>query len=219
MTPPSGKVAARRSPGVVLVFGESINDARALSRLIEARCPALKGRVSPRPRPISLHRSASGLKVAKWVEQIRSAVQACPQTVACVFVHRDADKPDPHGKLEQSTNTQLRTAGINNGHAVVPVEEIEAWWLLFPMATEATRRSWSGTLKKEVRNVDSISDPKRELARRTGRNDVRKSYSEADSPAVAARVAEEIRAGKEPLGASASFNRFLIAVDGCCRSA
>ncbi|MCY4193619.1 MAG: hypothetical protein OXF04_04900 [bacterium] len=121
--------------------------------------------------------------------------------------------------MKQSTNEELINAGIDNAHAVVPVEEIEAWWLLFPTATEAMRGSWAGTLAKGVRNVDSISDPKRELVRRTGRRDNRKSYSEADSPAVAALVAEAIGAGTEPLGSSASFDRFLVAVDGCCRSA
>lgn len=219
MTSPGGGGASQRAHAVVLVFGESINDARAVAHLIEALCPSLKGRVRSLPRPTSLQRSASGTKVAKWLGLLRSAVNAYRQPVVCVFVHRDADGPDPLGTVEQTTNAGLRSAGMRYARAVVPVEEIEAWWLLFPAATEALRDSWSGTLSRGARSVDSISDPKRELIRRTGRDDVRKAYSEADSPSVAERVAVAIAAGEQPSGSSGSFSRFMASVDDCCRAA
>lgn len=210
---------AKRAHAVVLVFGESINDARAVAFLIEALCPILKGRVRPLPRPTSLQRSASEPRAVAWMRQLRGVVDAYRQPVACVFVHRDTDSPDPLGALEDETQKRLMDAGIENAHAVVPVAEIEAWWLLFASATETLRASWSGTLPKAPRSVDVISDPKRELIRRTGRNDARKAYSEADSPLVADRVAAAIAAGEFPSGSSRSFSRFTTSVDACCRTA
>ena len=113
----------------------------------------------------------------------------------------------------------MQDAGIKNAHAVVPVEEIEAWWLLFPTATETLRASWSQTLPKIPGTVDSISDPKRQLVERTGRKNSKKAYSEADSPSVAERVAAAIEAGTRPRGHSASYNRFVSSVDTCCSRA
>lgn len=111
----------KRAHEVVLVFGESINDARAIASLIEALCPTLKGWVRPLPRPTSLQRSASEPKEVAWMRRLRGVVDAYRQPVACVFVHRDADSPDPLGALEDETQKRLLNAGIENAHAVVPV--------------------------------------------------------------------------------------------------
>lgn len=219
MTARSARGTSTRARAVVLVFGESINDARAIASLIEALCPSLKGRVRSLPRPTSLQRSASDAKAAKWLDQLWSAVDAHRDPVACVFVHRDADGPDPLGRVEEATRTELQDAGIKNAYAVVPVEEIEAWWLLFPTATETLRASWSQTLPRIPGTVDSLSDPKRQLVERTGRKNSKKAYSEADSPSVAERVAAAIEVGTRPPGYSASYNRFVSSVDTCCSRA
>ena len=209
----------RRQPGreaVVLVFGESRNDRLSITRLIEALCPELAGRVRARPFPVSLQKSASARSVSGWTERVSQAVASHSQPVTCVFVHRDADGPDPAGRLQQATEDALRAVGIPGAHAVVPVEEIEAWWLLFPDATERLRRSWRGTLQRSHRDWDMITDPKGELRRRTAGVDRRYGYSEADSPSVARHVAEAIASGTRPAGRSHSYERFVASVAACC---
>lgn len=203
---------------VVLVFAESLNDARALRSLIEALCPSLEKRVRVQVRPPSLQRSAGQQPVRKWMNSLCHAIDGISRnsSVACVFVHRDSDGPDPRGQLQSATEALMRRAGISNGHAVVPVEEMEAWWLLFPQATEGFRTTWAGTLPKSRRTVDSISGPKEELMRRTGAKDRKKAYSEADSPEVAKRVASAIASGQAPTGISPSFDRFKLSVSKCC---
>lgn len=110
----------------------------------------------------------------------------------------------------------MRQVGIDNGFTVVPVEEIESWWLMFPEATERLRTSWSGTLPTSPRTVDMISGPKEELVRRTALNDRRKAYAEADSPDVARLVASDIASGQLARGTSPSFDRFRHSVADCC---
>lgn len=214
----SGRRRRQSKPSVVLVFAESLNDARALRSLIEALCPSLKNRVREQPRPSSLQRSAGPQPVRRWMDGVSDVVKAVSMraSVVCVFVHRDSDGPDPEGRLVSSTEALMRKAGIENGHAVVPVQEIESWWLMFPQATESLRTTWSGTLIASGRNVDKISNPKEELTRRTARNSRKKGYSEADSPEIARLVARAIESGQSPVGHSPSFDRFRGSVSACC---
>ncbi len=204
---------------MVLVFGESRNDRRAVAQLIKALCPALQGRVRVRPYPMSLQREASAHAVSGWMERISRAVASHGEAVICVFVHRDADGPDPDGQLQKATENVLRTADIPGAHAVVPVEEIEAWWMLFPDATERLRRSWRGMLQRANRDWDTVRNPKEELKRLTRRGDRRHAYSEADSPSVARHVAAAIADGTTPVGRSRSYERFVAAVSECCNAA
>ena len=214
----SGRSRPHSSPSIVLVFAESLNDARALRSLIEALCPSLRNRVREQPRPPSLHRSAGRQPVRHWLDRVGAVVERASMRapVTCVFVHRDSDGPDPQGRLAASTEGSMRRAGIENGHAVVPVQEIESWWLMFPQATASFRNAWSGTLPVSQRDVDRISGPKEELIRSTSRNNRRKAYSEADSPEIARLVARAIESGEAPTGSSASFDRFKASVDACC---
>lgn len=206
---------------VVLVFGESLNDARAVRYLIEALCPSLQNRVREQARPPSLQKSAGQQPLMRWMSGLRQVVESVSRRtpVACVFVHRDSDGPDPQGRLAAQTEASMRQAGIDNGYAVVPVEEIESWWLMFPEATESLRRSWSGTLPISRRTVDMVSGPKEELARRTALKDRRKAYAEADSPDVARLVGSVIASGQPPTGTSPSFDRFKRSVSACCTGA
>ena len=214
--------ARRRQPAraaTAPVFGESRNDRIAIVRLIEALCPELAGRVRERPHPVSLSRSASPHSVSGWIERIADTVSSHDQPVVCVFVHRDADGPDPGGQLHRETEVALRHAGVTGAHAVVPVEEIEAWWMLFPDATERLRRSWRGTLQRAERDWDAVRNPKEELKRLTRRGDRRHAYSEADSPSVARHVADAIANRTAPVGRSRSYERFVAAVSECCHAA
>lgn len=214
----SGRRRCQSTQSIVLVFAESLNDARALRSLIEALCPSLKNRVREQPRPPSLQKSAGPQPVRRWLDGVNEVVERASMraSVACVFVHRDADGPDPGGRLAASTETSMRRAGIENGHAVVPVQEIESWWFMFPRVTEGFRDAWSGTLRISQRDVDGISKPKEELTRRTSRRGRKKAYSEADSPQVARLVARAIQSGQAPTGSSRSFDRFRKSVDACC---
>lgn len=151
------------------------------------------------------------------MQNLHSVIKSYDKQVVCVFIHRDADNPDPAAKIARQTEQELRKANIRKAHAVVPVEEIEAWWLLFPLATQKLKASWAGTLSKAATDVDRISNPKEELARRTRRNNRKKAYTEADSPAVAALVAEAIAAGVKPSGHSRSYDRFVRSVASCCK--
>ena len=72
-----------------------------------------------------------------------SAARAVLGDVVCVLAHTDSDEPDD-GRFAAARTDDLRKAGLGNAHAVVPVEAIEAWWLLFPEATEAAVPSWQG---------------------------------------------------------------------------
>ena len=154
-----------------------------------------------------------------WIERIADAVSSHDQPVVCVFVHRDADCPDPDGQIHTATENLLRAASIPGAHAVVPVEEIEAWWMLFPDATERLRRSWRGTLQRAARDWDTVRNPKEELKRLTRRGDRRHAYAEADSPSVARHVAAAIADGTTHVGRSRSFERFAAAVSECCKAA
>ncbi len=215
MAAASRRTRSARAP-VVLVFGEHTNDSRAVARLIEALCPGLKGRVKARSTPPSLQRSASPRAVHAWADRIADVVQANTQPVACVFVHRDSDAPDPAGRLQSKTEAALRAAGLADAHAVVPVQEIESWWMLFPVAAEQVRSSWRGRLDRSQADRDAIASPKEALSQRTGRGNRREAYIAADSPRVADRVAAAIEAGAQPTGGSRSFERFRDSVSECC---
>lgn len=212
--------ARRGRAPVVLVFGESTNDTQAIKCLIEALCPKFKGRVQARREPTSLQRDASEESVLGWTDRIADVVRSNERPVACVFVHRDSDAHDPQSRLQQDTETALHDSGLSDAHAVVPVHEIETWWLLFPDDTERLRPSvWKDTLERSSRNWDAVTSPKEVLRARTGRDNRRHAYSEADSPRVAEYVAAAIADGRAPSGHSRSFDRFVSSVSECCEKA
>lgn len=142
---------SKRQP-VVLVFAESINDAQSIATLMQGLRPELVGRIKARTRPTSLTRQAGDLAVRNWADELRRAVSATAaagQPVVAVVVYRDADGPDPSGSVEAQLRQQLR--GIAD-EVAVPVEALEAWWLLFPSATEAVRPlAWRGRLPRRAR--------------------------------------------------------------------
>ncbi|WP_419841731.1 hypothetical protein [Candidatus Poriferisodalis sp.] len=137
----------------------------------------------------------------------------------CVFVHQDADGPDAAATTERDLHLNLQKADLTSAHAVVPIEEIESWWFLFPAATESYRESWQNVLKRNAHNWDAVSNPKEELKRLTGQRSVRKAYEEADSPRIAIRIADAIVSVSRQVGTSPSFDRFADAVSACCDKA
>ncbi len=200
-----------RTSGTVLVFGESINDSASIHKLLIAANAALDGRVKALPRPISLNRHAKWPAVRNWVDELHRAIrgfEATGQSIAAVVVHRDADGHDPDGRIHTDLARQIAQTG---GLPVVPVQEIEAWWFLFPQAVEAVRpRVWRGKLPRTARDVELIDRPKerlQQLTRTTGAPE----YSEADSPAIA----EKIRALRPArVGSSLSYDRLVATARG-----
>jgi len=183
---------------VVLVFGESRNDSERVAHLLVAANDRLTRLVRALPRPVSLTRAAGEAAVRTWTDQLRRAVHACEATgheVIAVLVHRDAGGPDPLATVEEMLRKQL--SEVPEGHPVVPVQAIEAWWLLFPGAVEAVRpRAWRGKLP---------SSPGKDHLRRKTRV---KGTPDAEADSVT--IAEIIRNhGLSPSGRSASYERFI----------
>lgn len=139
-------------PGLVLVFGENYNDSQSIGHLLIHANPRLAGRVKALPRPTSLTRQAKGQAVRNWVTELDRTIrgyEAGGRRITAALVHRDSDCPDPDGEVTAALDKDLAPLGC--GHPVVPVEEIEAWWFLFPDAVEAVRPSaWRGTMPRRA---------------------------------------------------------------------
>lgn len=195
----------RRRKPVILVFGENLNDSQSVSALLIHAQPNLVGRVEARPRPTSLARSAGVHSVRRWTDLIERTIvttQLGGRSVQAVVVHRDADASDQDGAAHRELAEQLSSLSTR-GHPVVPVQELEAWWFLFPDAVEAVRQQWRGKLRRSDRDVEAINNPKEELKRLT-RSQGGKEYQEADSPLIARHIREHSPAKH---GRSASYDR------------
>jgi hypothetical protein len=177
--------------GAVLVFGESVNDSQSILHLLIGANALLAGRIRSVRRPVSLTRDAKPNAVRDWVNELRRTVHAFEANngrIAAVIVHRDADGHDPDGAVAADLARQLTTL---DGHPVVPVQAIEAWWFLFPDAVEAVRpRTWKGKLPRQPRNVELIDRPKKALQQAT-RDGRAPEYAESDSPMIAAYIREK----------------------------
>jgi hypothetical protein len=195
----------RNRSATVLLFGENLHESRSIEHLLIAVNPGLERRVKAVPRPVSLTRGAGRESVRDWVGELRRTVRGftgAGATVQAVLVHRDADGPDPDGVEEAKLAAQI--VGVP-AHPVVPVQMTEAWWFLFPEAVESVRpTAWRGKMPRHARNVETIINPKAELARVTGRGN-KHPYTEADSIGIAQAVRDK---GIVPVGTSASFERF-----------
>lgn len=192
--------------GAVLVFGESVNDSQSILHLLIGANESLASRVRSLRRPVSLTRDAKLNAVRDWVDELRRTVQAFEAVNGCVgavVVHRDADGHDPGGAVAADLAQQLAAL---NGHPVVPVQAIEAWWFLFPDAVEAVRpRAWKDKLPRRPRNVELIDRPKKALQQATqGRR--APEYAESDSPIIAAYIREK---SLIPLCPCKSYDRML----------
>lgn len=201
------RTRTRGKAPVILVFAENLNDAESIRSLLAHAEPSLARRLEPRPKPVSLTRTAKEPAVRRWIDELSGVVAATERggtLVQAVVVHRDADGPDATASRHQQLAQQLTALGCA-GHPVVPVQMTEAWWFLFPDAVEAVRpRVWRGTVPKTNRDVETIHDPKSELRRLTRRGG--HGYSEADSPAIAKKIRE---LSPKQYGRSSSYSRLI----------
>lgn len=201
----------------VFIFGENPNDSKALKELVLGlRADLTAGDVRTLREPPTLVRGSGGRAVRSWAEKAAQALRGTrisSTEIACVLAHTDADGPDD-GSFAERRTAELRSAGLVNAVAVVPVQAIESWWLLFAPATESVVAGWSGALSKKAFNTDSVDKPKDELIRRTRAKANRRPYTEADSPDVARAVAAgHIDAPQR--ANSPSFERFRAVVESC----
>ena len=196
-------MARRPRQPVVLVFGESRNDVDCLRELLVALQPRLEGRVQTRLRPPSLTRSAGSHAVRTWLDRVHGVVAASVDPVLGILVHQDADGSDPTGQVYRRLKSDL--AGLSvQAEAAVPVQAIEAWWLLHPAAVLALRpAAWSKVVLPKG-DVELIADPKRVLQQQTRRASARHEYSEADSLGIAARIRAD---GMRPAQSCPSWHR------------
>lgn len=203
----------------IVVFGENLNDSKAIKQLVLHLCPSLsEGDVVVLREPPTLQRGSAAATVRAWSERAIAAMEASRAvrgSPVCVLVHTDSDGPGGTAFANDRTR-ELQQGGLAEAHAVIPAESIETWWLLHPTATEAVVPSWRGALKAKPGEVDRISGPKAELVRRTRRKQPKREYQEADSPDIAA----SIRSTKaKPGGVSPSWDAFKRIVSDCCTKA
>lgn len=211
----------RRRP-VVLVFGESINDTKAIAELLLALCPALDGMVKALPRPPILIKDARMEDVRDRAGTIAALIDAEQTTrdVICVFAHEDCDDAEPaHEAIASKIEAAMRERG-HSVHAIVPAWNLEAWWLLWPDAVARYRPTWRRLMTRPGQRVGLIVDSKSHLQRalRPGGGTRTRDYRESDSQGIAAAV-RELGIVRQPVGASLSFTRFTEAADGCCVAA
>lgn len=202
----------------IAVFGEDPNDTKAIRELVLGLRPDFSpGDIRTIRTPPTLTRSASIASVRTWAEKALAAMRAASAAGGqfdWVFAHTDSDGPDD-GRFADQRSTELRSAGIRSAVAVVPVQAIESWWLLFPEATESVVPSWRGALKRSNFNTDNVVKPKDELIRRTRAKQPRRPYAEADSPAIAKAITDSGQLHAARTAVSPSFDRFVSAVAAC----
>ena len=212
-----------RQRGVVLLYGESENDTKALKELLLGLKPSLATRVHTRREPIVLIKNARPEEVKPRAALIAKAVKAerIRHEVQCVFVHEDCDAPEPaHEAACLKIESSLKAEGCP-AHAVVPAWEMEAWFFLWPEAVQSICPSWRLPDDYKGRDVGHIRNAKEELMRRVlprglskhERQKVRE-YQESDAPSIARKVRERGEVNR-PQGKSQSYARFRISVSAC----
>lgn len=219
MTRSGGKRAKKRSrkalPPTILVFGESLNDIKALTELVQAihpECP----RPQARRQPLVLVKGRKEAEQRKAAADIAAVVRADETrwNVRLVVAHEDADEVEPaHVKVAEDIEKVLEAEDIT-AVAAVPAWEIEAWWYLWPEAVLAVNRRWRHPNRKGA-EVGTLVDAKEQLTRDLRPKDKRKpktrDYEEGDSVEIAKAV-RDLEIVDSPHAVSRSFSRFSTGV-------
>lgn len=97
--------------------------------------------------------------------KVRAALELAPE-VDLLFIHRDADQPDPEPRLE-AIQEALRQISPKPRHvAVIPVQETEAWLLLDEAEIRRVAENPRGRMPLDLpkpSQVESIAQPKERL--------------------------------------------------------
>ncbi len=103
------KLAEEREP-VVLVFGESDNDRRAIQHLLRGLRKDL--RVELRRDPLVLIKGANPANAKSNAEKIAALARADPRRVLAVVAHQDCDAVEPaHEAAAAKIESELASAG------------------------------------------------------------------------------------------------------------
>ncbi|HEX7838263.1 MAG TPA: hypothetical protein VF469_12400 [Kofleriaceae bacterium] len=188
---------AARSPGrpLVLVFGESEHDSRAIKALVAGLAPGLKHSVEHRRQPLVLIKNALPKKARSNAEKIAdlARIEGRVRRVLAVLAHEDCDAIEPeHLEVADRIESELRSVGCPNPIAVTPAWEIEAWWLIFPEAVGKLVEGWREPSDWLGRDVGRLKDAKEQLSRAVqprpaGRSSPR-AYHERDSIEIAQNI-------------------------------
>lgn len=207
---------------VVIVWGESPNDTRALRSLILGLSPELEGRVKIRRPPLMMTKNVDNVRIKGAARKAIAALkaEAARHDVAAAFFHEDADALEPaHDVLCDRKEAALAGAPVPV-HAVAPAWELEAWWLMWPDEVKAHNPSWRSPSKYLGRRVGLVENAKEELVRLLRPPAVTGSfrdYQELDSPGIAEKVRQAGLAGS-PGALSKSYDRFRESVKSCVES-
>ena len=219
----------RRRP-VLLVFGESENDRKAIVHLARGLRPDLEAAVEERRHPLVLIKNAKPGTARDNAREIAELARAEAQgrTVLGVLAHEDCDAREPaHITVAMRIEQSLEDAGCPKPViAVTPAWEIEAWWMVFPEAVGRVVEGWRNPDDWLGKSVGSVTNAKEELARAVrpkaspGRRP--REYAEGDSIKIAENIVRDdlLRSfdgtsrrspgahGKEVRTESASFGEF-----------
>lgn len=206
---------------IVLIYGESLHDTKAIRELIEALAPAWERRVQPRREPPVEIKNTNIADLPKRRDRLAAAiaVERSARSVMCVFAHEDCDEVEPaHREVSERIESTLSSVGCP-AYAVAPAWELEAWWFQWPEAVRASNPSWRTPDDYLGRNVGKVRNPKERLQRAvmpTGMTGAQKanfrSYRESDSPRIA-RLVRQRGEATTPQAQSDSYEWFVSRVE------
>lgn len=207
-----GKKRVGRGKPKVLIFGESRNDRQSIKILLGALEPGLEERfdIQEISEPPSLNSSIGPEKIRNWLSAVARVVKAQEATgrVHAVLLHQDSDEYVESKASARDLIARLEKEGISAHiqlEAVIPVEELEAWWLMFPEAVRKVNPGAWAKVKFPGGDTSRISNPKERLVQITRKAAAKKRYNESHSIAIA----ENIRAlGAVPDGHNPSWDEF-----------
>jgi hypothetical protein len=229
------RAAGRQRRPVVLVFGESENDTKAIRTLTQALRPDLDADVEVRRTPLVLIKGALPAKAAANAQEIANVAKATAKIrpVLAVLAHQDCDAVEPsHVAAGDLIEKGLREAGCpGEPIAVTPAWETETWWMVFPEAVGVVVAGWrvpDDWIGKDVGRVENAKEKLKAAVqpRPKGKGKPPREYRESDSITIADNIAsagslasfvDNAHVTKTPTGQErrtrcASFGRFRTKV-------
>lgn len=197
----------------ILIFAENPHDSNSIKILLPYLNSHLGDHVdiSVVRDPPSLQRSAKAPAKRNWLDRVAGVVnaRAATQRVYAVLVHQDSDGPDPSEETAKTLAADLRPHFSDPAiqvAGVVPVQELEAWWLLFPAAVKEVRpQAWRAAKFPQAGDTGTIESPKEKLIALTKKVALKHPYREADSVTIAKNIS---RLRLNPVGVNKSWTSF-----------
>lgn len=146
-----------------LFLGEGSSDSALVSHL--ERCLILAGaREAGGEAPdLGRLRDPPGHRVA---DKLRAALEQLNPVFDAVFIHRDADSPDPAPRYEEIREAVADVAPDVRYVTVVPVQELEAWLLLDEREIRRVAENPAGLMPLDLPApvaVEGVARPKERL--------------------------------------------------------